>query len=74
MKQIFDMDVYTFIITDKGEFFVRNYFDCDPDDSGISIYDENGDHITQISGPHLDGTDPESIEVIKGIIETNDEV
>lgn len=41
---------YTLLETDNANYIVRTYFDADPDDSGISVYNEKMKLLGQLSG------------------------
>lgn len=70
-RSIFELPT---IATAKGTFFVKNYTDTDPDETGICLYDEDGSFIIQLSGSCYDELDEVSEEELRMNIEANDDV
>ena len=38
------------LTTNGGNYKVRKYFNCDPDDEGVTVHDENNKFVCELSG------------------------
>ena len=57
--------------TQKGTFFIRNYFNEETNESGVIIYSENGDFITERPGMKYKESDEYLIDRMTSFIETS---
>jgi hypothetical protein len=57
--------------TQKGTFFIRNYFNEETNESGVIIYNENGDFITERPGMKYKENDEYLIDRMTSFIETS---
>ncbi len=53
---------YIFVPTLEGNFYVRETFDADPDETGYDIYDLDLKLVGRIDGEHFDTDDEEDME------------